>query len=86
MKPFRRMPHLLAALALLSLPVSFRSVFAQKSEATSSPVQLQEADEETHRLPRHFADGSDLPNGWRITPAGKNIGTIGIDINICRLT
>jgi YVTN family beta-propeller protein len=29
------------------------------------------------RLPRHFADGSDLPNGWHITPAGKTIATVG---------
>ncbi|MES2392759.1 MAG: bifunctional YncE family protein/alkaline phosphatase family protein [Acidobacteriota bacterium] len=30
--------------------------------------------EQIKRLPKHFADGSDLPNGWRITPAGKAVG------------
>jgi YVTN family beta-propeller protein len=33
--------------------------------------------EQIKRLPRHFADGSDLPNGWRITPAGKAVGEMG---------
>ena len=33
--------------------------------------------EQTKRLPKHFADGSDLPNGWRITPAGKAVGEMG---------
>lgn len=30
--------------------------------------------EQAKRLPANFSDGSDLPNGWRITPAGKAIG------------
>jgi YVTN family beta-propeller protein len=33
--------------------------------------------EQIKRLPRHFTDGSDLPNGWRITPAGKAVGEMG---------
>jgi YVTN family beta-propeller protein len=29
------------------------------------------------RLPGPFEGGAELPNGWRITPAGKAIGTVG---------
>jgi YVTN family beta-propeller protein len=31
----------------------------------------------THRLPRPVPGGFDLPNGWRITPAGKAIAATG---------
>jgi YVTN family beta-propeller protein len=30
----------------------------------------------TKELPKHISGGFDLPNGWRITPAGKAIATI----------
>jgi YVTN family beta-propeller protein len=42
-----------------------------------SPVRSHAVGEQTKRLPKHFADGSDLPNGWRVTPAGKVIATMG---------
>jgi YVTN family beta-propeller protein len=29
------------------------------------------------RMPRQFAGGADLPNGWHLTPAGKTIATVG---------
>jgi len=32
---------------------------------------------QTTELPRSFPGGADLPNGWRVTPAGKSIGTMG---------
>lgn len=43
----------------------------------SSSVKAHPLDEQSKRLPKHFTDGSDLPNGWRITPAGKAIGEMG---------
>jgi YVTN family beta-propeller protein len=30
----------------------------------------------TQQLPKYLPNGFDLPNGWRITPAGKSIGSI----------
>src|ERR1700745_2231583 len=32
---------------------------------------------QTTELPRSFPGGADLPNGWRVAPAGKSIGTMG---------
>ena len=46
-------------------------------EPASSSVNGHPLGEESRRLPKHFADGSDLPNGWRVTPAGKSIGEMG---------
>jgi YVTN family beta-propeller protein len=45
------------------------AVFAQISQAHPS--------RDAARLPRNFPGGADLPNGWRITPAGKSIATMG---------
>ena len=50
---------------------SFGTVFGQ--EPASPSVQGHPLGEESRRLPKHFADGSDLPNGWRVTPVGKAI-------------
>jgi YVTN family beta-propeller protein len=50
---------------------------ASASQDTPPSARAYAPGEETKRLPKHFADGSDLPNGWRITPAGKPIGTLG---------
>jgi len=44
---------------------------------TPSSVNDHVLGEQTKRLPKHFVDGSDLPNGWRITPAGKAVGEMG---------
>jgi YVTN family beta-propeller protein len=43
----------------------------------SDSVKAHPLGEQTKRLPMSFADGSDLPNGWRITPAGKAVGEMG---------
>jgi hypothetical protein len=40
-------------------------------------------DEPSARFPNHVADGSDLPNGWRITLAGKAIASMGDLVLIC---
>src|ERR1700709_2496978 len=50
---------------------------ASGQQLASSSVKDHPLGEQTKRLPKHFADGSDLPNGWRITPAGKTVGDMG---------
>src|SRR5215469_7644021 len=72
----RLKPSFFAVLTMLCLPVlSFRTASAQMPASFS--VNDHPLGEQTKRLPRHFADGSDLPNGWRITPAGKAMGEMG---------
>ena len=74
---------LVVATALLTLPVAFSKVSAQAQSAEAPPTakvpsgQSRSLSEQSKRLPGHVADGSDLPNGWRITPAGKEIATVG---------
>ena len=43
-------------------------------EKQTSPRPIGEA---TQQSPKHIEGGFDLPNGWRITPAGKAIATTG---------
>lgn len=74
MFPALRPFTVVACLSMLSL-ASIGTCFSQ-SAATSS-VTDHPLGEQTKRLPKHFADGSDLPNGWRITPAGKAVGEMG---------
>lgn len=64
-----------AFLLLLVLSSSVTTVSGQTS--ASSSVKDHPLGEQTKRLPKHFPDGSDLPNGWRITPAGKAVGEMG---------
>jgi YVTN family beta-propeller protein len=47
---------------------------APNSEPTKTVRQIGEP---TTQLPKHLSNGFDLPNGWRITPAGKPIATVG---------
>src|SRR5581483_8664427 len=52
---------------------------AQKTEeqgAPASPNSPRTIGEATKQRPQHLPNGFDLPNGWRITPAGKAIATI----------
>jgi YVTN family beta-propeller protein len=60
---------------LIALWSSTGTVFGQ--EPASATVNGHALGAETKRLPRHFSDGSDLPNGWRVRPAGKSIGEMG---------
>jgi YVTN family beta-propeller protein len=46
---------------------------AQTCSGTNTPRTIGQP---TKELPKHIAGGFDLPNGWRITPAGKAIATI----------
>ncbi|WP_246153462.1 hypothetical protein [Terriglobus albidus] len=71
------------------MPTRFKSspfavcacLFALSTSGTASSqtpsVHDHPLGEQTKRLPTNFSDGSDLPNGWRITPAGKAIGEMG---------
>lgn len=40
-------------------------------------MQVRQSPEESKRLPSRISGGAYLPNGWRITPAGKLIATVG---------
>jgi YVTN family beta-propeller protein len=48
---------------------SFSVIFAQSTQVHPSRQAV--------RLPRNYAGGADLPNGWHITPAGKSIAIMG---------
>ena len=62
----------IAIAALFTLPVVQAIGNAQAAGTASA-----EPSTDVKRLPRHFAGGSDLPNGWHITPAGKTIASMG---------
>jgi YVTN family beta-propeller protein len=52
---------------------------AQKMEEQGAPTSSNSPrtiGEATKQRPQHLPNGFDLPNGWRITPAGKAIATI----------
>jgi len=57
--------------AFVALAIAFTASICHAQ--TSAPV----TSEASNRLPRAIASGADLPNGWRITPAGKAIATMG---------
>lgn len=68
-------------LLVLMILFGMASGQAQDSEASASPQLVAQAQSYTgtapRKLPGVFPGGADLPNGWRITPAGKSIATIG---------
>lgn len=57
--------------------LSFPAIIASGQAPGFTSVKDHPLGDQTKRLPKHFADGSDLPNGWRITPAGKAVGEVG---------
>jgi len=69
-------PFRLAATVLIAACMQGVSM-AQSAPASSASVNAHPLGEQTNRLPRRFSDGADLPNGWRITPAGKAFATVG---------
>jgi YVTN family beta-propeller protein len=71
----RLKPSLITCAFLLVASWSIGTASGQ--QPASSSVKDHPLGEQTKRLPKHFADGSDLPNGWRITPAGKAVGEMG---------
>jgi YVTN family beta-propeller protein len=68
-----RRNFLLHAITCAALTLSVDAqVEASAQEAVASGADL------TQRLPAQLASGgADLPNGWRITPAGKLLATVG---------
>ena len=73
------------ALGAMALFVSACAVEGGRSNGATGPdSQIQVDSVTTHplgenraRQPAVYADGADLPNGWRITPAGRTIGSTG---------
>ena len=63
----------LAAWAFFSTNAS-SAQHVQPAAASASDRPLVKHED---RRPGRFAGGADLPNGWRIAPAGKAIGTVG---------
>jgi YVTN family beta-propeller protein len=66
---------------LLILPLVLHAAFCHalnaQTPSTPSPTRGDVINEPSDRAPNHFSNGSDLPNGWRITPAGKAIASMG---------
>jgi len=49
---------------------------AQIASIVANDTKSRTIGNPTKQLPHPFTDGSDLPNGWRVTPAGKTIATV----------
>jgi|HubBroStandDraft_6_1064221.scaffolds.fasta_scaffold03601_5 YVTN family beta-propeller protein len=62
-------------LGFVSLGVG--SLLAQTPSLPAPQATNHTVGQATQTTPKHFAGGFDLPNGWRITPAGKSIATVG---------
>jgi YVTN family beta-propeller protein len=68
-----------AAVVVLSmLPFMASSVVGQdpQAEPSSPSAPQRNIGQPTKQSPKHIPGGFDLPNGWRITPAGKAVATI----------
>src|ERR1700732_4572072 len=52
------------------------SVLAFAQDQAPQPGPQRSIGEPTKQLPKYIPGGFDLPNGWRITPAGKTVATI----------
>ncbi len=63
----------LIAIATLSALGSYGDIQAQTPSKATERVIGEPTQERPHAIPNGF----DLPNGWRITPAGKSIATLG---------
>src|SRR3984957_11739156 len=69
---------LLAALLFIFATVSGQAQDCQTPACPKVPSSAQSHPSgQTTELPKSFAGAADLPNGWRVTPAGKSIGTMG---------
>ena len=53
------------------------SAEARASTSPKAQTPLRAIGQATRQTPKYIPGGFDLPNGWRITPAGKPIATIG---------
>ena len=63
----------LLALLALGAPASGQTSGFAPPAASGSGVNS----EPLNRLPKRLPHGADLPNGWRVTPAGKAFATLG---------
>jgi YVTN family beta-propeller protein len=64
-----------ATLCVFALaPSLIAQTAAAPQQSTGSPRRIGEP---TTQGPKYIPGGFDLPNGWRITPAGKAIATVG---------
>ena len=69
----------LLSIVTLGVLCSALTAVSGQSQSSNPPAQgsTSPLNEERNRLPRRYEGGVDLPNGWRITPAGKAIATMG---------
>src|SRR5580692_6759014 len=62
------------ALPFARVPIQGQS--SESSQTSSATPAQRTIGQPTKQLPKYIPGGFDLPNGWRITPAGKAIATI----------
>jgi YVTN family beta-propeller protein len=76
-----QIPHVHRPASLALLPLFFTlalNASAQQDDRNTGGVDAQRiAGQPTKQNPHPIPGGFDLPNGWRITPAGKPIATLG---------
>ena len=76
-----QIPHVHRPASLALLPLFFTlavNALAQQDDRNTGGVDAQRiAGQPTKQNPHPIPGGFDLPNGWRITPAGKPIATLG---------
>lgn len=72
----RHFAALLLCSAAFSAAICSQAQEAKPQPAASPSAPARPIGEASKQLPQHLANGFDLPNGWRITPAGKAIATI----------
>jgi YVTN family beta-propeller protein len=76
----RRLHYASIAVVAILLSHPLMTVFAaaqdQQTNPSSQPAPQRSTGEPTKQLPKYIPGGFDLPNGWRITPAGKAVATI----------
>src|SRR5262245_62138100 len=64
---------LFAAICMWGTPEGARSQAVQPAGLGHAETQSRKIGEPTTQRPQQVTGGFDLPNGWRITPAGKSI-------------
>jgi YVTN family beta-propeller protein len=52
-------------------------VGSENTQPGASEAQRRSIGQPTKQLPKYIPGGFDLPNGWRITPAGKTVDSLG---------
>jgi YVTN family beta-propeller protein len=73
----RKYHRVLILLVLISSSATSNGAQQTPTADPATPSKpLRPIGEATKQLPQHTEKGFDLPNGWRITPAGKAIATI----------